>query len=87
MKREDVYKAIDSERNFQDRNIKAVDRPDTIPDLHLGDTIAAIQYNLDKARDAWYNNAKPHKESMGFLRKVCGLAVQIAEKQGMPERE
>lgn len=86
-KREEVYKAIDSERNYQDAATELIERPDMIVDLHLGDTIAAMQYNLDKAREAWYKNATPHTEAMTYIRKICGLGVRMGEEQGMPFRE
>jgi hypothetical protein len=86
MERKEVYKAIDSEREYQDLMTKKEDRPDMIEDLHLGDTLTAMQYNLDKAKEAWYKNAKPHSTAMEYVRKVCGLGVQIGEKQGMPQR-
>lgn len=86
MERQDVYKAIDSERDYQEEMTRNEFRPDMISDLHLGDTIAAMQYNLDLARVNWYQGAVPHTTAMEFIRKVCALGVQIAEKQGMPSR-
>lgn len=86
MKREEVYKVIDTERNFQEKLILDETRPDMIADLHIGDTITAIQYNLNKAQEAWYVGSTPHPESMKYLRKIAGLIVQAAEKYGIPER-
>jgi hypothetical protein len=86
MKRDEVYKVIDTERDYQEEMIRNEYKPDIIDDLHLGDTIAAMQYNLDKAREEWYKNAVPHVTSMEYIRKICALGVQIAEKQGMPVR-
>ena len=87
MRREDVYKAIDTEREYQDDMAARSDRPDMIPDLHVGDTLAAIQYNLTKATEAWYKGAVPHQEAMEYLRKIAGLCVQAGENYGMPERK
>lgn len=86
MNREEVYAAIDTEREYQDRSIANPLRPDMISDLHVGDTIAAIQYNLNKALDAWYIGSNPHIDAMIYLRKVAGLVVQAAEKYGMASR-
>ena len=81
-----VYNAIDSERDYQEKMKSDTSRPDMIPDLHIGDTIAAIQYNLDSARIAWYQGSVPHKEAMEFLRKIAGLVVQAGEEYGIPKR-
>lgn len=86
MKRENVYKAIDSERDFQDEMTAREDRPDMIQDLHVGDGITAISYNLEKAREAWYKGSVPHEEAMVYLRKIAGICVKLGEDYGMPER-
>ena len=86
MKRTEVYKAISSERDFQEKMIANPDRPDMIEDLHIGDTLTAIQYNLDEAREAWYKGSVPHQNTMEYLRKVAGLIVQAGENYGIPFR-
>jgi len=87
MEREDVYKAIDTERDFQIDMTAKEDRPDMIQDLHVGDTITAIRYNLDLAQVAWYQGSVPHENAMEYLRKVAGLCVQAGEKYEMPNRK
>lgn len=87
MKRLKIYQAIDSERNYQDEMTKRNDRPDMIDDLHVGDTLAAIQYNLSQANAVWYKGAAPHTETMQYLRKIAALCVKAGETYGMPERE
>ena len=86
MDRSEVYEVIDTERNFQNEMTLRSDRPDMIEDLHVGDTLTAIQVNLDKAKEAWYKGSVPHKDTMEYLRKVAGLVVQAGEKYGMPKR-
>lgn len=86
MERKEVYEAIDSERDYQEKGKADLSRPDMIKDLHVGDTIAAIQYNLDKALEAWYKGATPHINAMEYLRKVAGLCVQAGEEYGMLPR-
>ena len=87
MHRHDVYSVIDGERSYQEA--KAVDpsRSDIISDLHVGDTITAIRYNLDKAMEAWYSGSVPHKDAMEYLRKIAALCVQAGERYGMPDRK
>lgn len=86
MERQDVYKVLDSERDYQEKMIADDKRPDMIKDLHVGDTITAIEYNLTKAKEEWYKGSEPHQESIMYLRKVAGLCVQLGEKYGMPRR-
>ena len=86
MERADVYKAIDSEREFQEEMSKDPLRPDIIPDFHVGDTLSAIQYNLDRARGAWYKDAVPHTEALKYLRKIAALCVKMGETYGMESR-
>ncbi|WP_017732744.1 hypothetical protein [Nafulsella turpanensis] len=87
MKRVDVYQVISSERNFQDMMITKEDRPEMIHALHVGDGIAAIEHNLQKAREAWYSGRVPHQEAMECLRKVAGICVKLGEIYGMPLRK
>ena len=75
MKRNFVYEAIDSERDYQEKMTANPERPDMIEDFHIGDTLSAIQYNLDNARREWYRGAVPHTEAIEFLRKIAASAV------------
>lgn len=84
--RSSIYDAIDSERDYQEKEKSNSDRPDIIPDFHVGDTLSAIQYNLNRARDAWYKEATPYKETMIYLRKIAGLIVQIGEQHTISPR-
>lgn len=87
MTRPEVYKAIDSERNFQEQLTANPLRPDMIENFHVGDGLSGIEYNLIKAREAWYKGAVPHTEAMEYLRKVAGVIVKLAEEYGIPERK
>ena len=87
MSRQDVYEAFESERYYQEKQIENDDRPDMIEDLHIGDTLTAIRYNLRIAEEAWYSGSTPHQETMEYLRKIGGLIVQAGEKYGIPERK
>ena len=86
MTREEVYKVIDSERNYQNKMSNDANVHYIIPDMHVGDILSAIQYNLDKARTAWYIGSTPHEETMIYLRKIAALCVQSMEKNGCEER-
>ena len=86
MKRLKIYQAIDTERDFQNEMTKRSDRPDMIDDMHIGDILSAIRYNLDKANEAWYTGSVPHQNSVEYLRKIAALCVKAGEIYGMPER-
>jgi hypothetical protein len=86
MSREDVYKAIDTERDYQEKLIRDPSRPGMVEDLSLGDILTAMRHNLAKAEASWYAEADPHTETMTYLRKVGALAVQAGEVNGMPIR-
>lgn len=87
MKREKVYEAVDSERDFQDRLSMDETRPDMIEDFHVGDAISAIEYNITKARKAWYFGSKPHENAMKYMRKIAAIIVKQGEVNGMPFRD
>ena len=87
MSREEVYKAIDSERDYQDKMSASSDRPDMIEDLHIGDTITAIQRNLNQATETWYLGAVPHDEALKHFRKIAALCVKAGERYGMQLKE
>lgn len=86
MYRDEVYDAIDSERDFQDEMTAKESRPDMIDDFHTGDALTAIDYNLTKAKEAWYKGSVPHPDTMEYLRKICAIAVKLGETHGMPKR-
>lgn len=86
MEREKVYEAISSERNYQEEMTKRSDRPDIIPEMHVGDALAAMQYNLNKAYEAWYKGSVPHIDTLTYMRKIAALCVQTGEQYGMEER-
>lgn len=87
MTEEEVFKVLSEERKFQKQMVADPSRPDMIEDFHVGDGLAAINYNLRKAEEAWYKGAVPHMETMEYLRKVAAVVVQLAERYGIPERQ
>lgn len=86
MTREQVYKAIDSERDYQKVLTNDPARPDVRWDMHVGDHLLAIQYNLTKATEAWYKDSNNYAATMDYVRKIAGLCVQAGEMYGMPDR-
>jgi hypothetical protein len=83
--RQATYNAINSERDYQDTLVGDPSHPEMV-DIGLGDTMVAIQYNIDKAIEEWYREGAPYPRAMNYMRKVAALAVRAGEKFGMPER-
>jgi hypothetical protein len=86
MERDKVIDAVDGEREYQ-TDMAARGDNHVVPRISLGDTITAMQYNLDAARSEWYTSRKPHENAMHFVRKIAALAIQAGEQYGMPRRE
>ena len=88
MKRQDVYKAVDSERDYVEDLEKNDINSHVVENFPLGSAISAIKYNMNKAQEAWYSETQPnHEVSMEYIRKVAGICVKMGEKYGMPSRK
>lgn len=85
MLRQIVYQVVDGERDYQDVMTASSSRPDMV-EIGLGETLLAMEHCLAEARRAWYSGHAPHRDAMGYVRKVAGLAVKAGEQFGMPER-
>jgi hypothetical protein len=75
--RQDVYDAIDSERDYQIKKWGDLDQSNTV-----GDFICYMQNYLDRARKE-NNPAKP-TESIRLIRQVTSLGVACMERHGAP---
>lgn len=87
--RKEVYKAIDSERDYQNRETENPQRPDMIEDFNMGTAMQALNVLMRKADDIWYTESPEnnYEGTMDILRKVAGVCVKMGEKYGMPERK
>lgn len=81
MTRQDIYKAIDSERLYQELNMDL-----STSDFPLSSAMEAIRFNLEKANKSWYREKAPYIDSMEYIRKIAAICVQMGEKYGMNER-
>ena len=81
----DVYAAIESERLYQ---LKKEDSDDShiVSSLNMGGILTAIQYNLTKAQETWYNEKEPYSNTTELLRKIAALCVKAGEDYGMANR-
>lgn len=81
MKRENVYSAIDSERDFQDARWGTVEQHPH----EVGSWILIMEKLLADAREAWAGNAGDAK-ALDEIRKVAAVAVACGEQHGLPSR-
>jgi hypothetical protein len=85
--RQEVYKAIDGERDYQD-NLGS-DRVSVPRHTHkICEEIVMMRQYLDKAEKAWVNNPGEvgNLASLNELRKVTSMGVRCMENHGAPVR-
>lgn len=87
MNRDEVLKVISDERDYQIKMTNETTRPDMNPEMSMGDLLSAMEVNLSKAKQAWYTDSYPYTNTLDYVRKVAGLAVQAGERYDMPNRE
>lgn len=88
MTRADVYKAIDTEREYQDAlGQDRVRDPGNSRALSQGEALVLIRHYLRAAEDAWTKNpGESVVETSHVLRKIAAICVRDGEKYGMPYR-
>lgn len=94
MHMQDVFDVIREERQYQDQHATPFENPNPfLPSNHIrlelsvGETILAMEHNLEKAKRAWYHNDEPdYRNAMNYIRKVAALSVLAGETFGMPRR-
>ena len=83
--RKEVYSAIDSERNYQDR-LWSTDDGFSNP-LSIGEFLVLLEVYLRKAQSEWTTESKPEINSLNTVRKLAGISVNCLEQHGAPKRE
>ncbi len=83
--REEVYKAIDGERDYQD-SLWSTDEGFANP-LVIGEFLILLDVYLRKAQEEWTVEPKPEVNSINTVRKIAGIAVHCMEQHGAPPRE
>lgn len=86
--RSDVYKAIDSEREYQEHFVI----PDRgyYPTHTLGEFVLLLNQYAHQAMDKWSHHkdtAIGDEESLHEVRKIAAIAVRCMEQHGAPHRE
>ncbi len=85
--RDEVYQAIDSERDYQDSLWRAKHDPSFTNPLTIGEFLTLIDVYLGKAQAEWAVEPKPELNALGVVRKIAGIAVNCMEQHGAPQRE
>ncbi len=83
---DEVIEILLLERKYQKNQALNNERPDMVPKLSVGETLLAMQKNINQAIDDWYKNPSPHIEAMDKIRKIGALAIQAGVNHGMPKR-
>lgn len=88
MTREEVYTAIDSERDYQLKMWSDYQNDDNTTDnpLTIGENLVLIQSYLNKPMEAWVLEKKPCINTLDNIRKIAGICVRTGEQHGMPKR-
>jgi hypothetical protein len=84
--RKAIYRAIDGERDYQDKMKVGLDGRTDGRQKSVGDYLALLDVYVRKAQDA-YAGRPGDEPSLNEIRKVAAIAVQCMEGHGAPKRE
>lgn len=82
----EVYAAVDSERDYQDRQWPQDSMPGNPNPLTIGEQILLAEEYLARARAEWAKEKKPELRALHIIRKVAGICVNCMEQHGAPRR-
>lgn len=87
--REQVYEVIDGERDYQERETANPLRLDMVEDFDMSKALLAIKHITDQAVEVWYDESEEtdYQLTMGYLRKITAIGVQMGERYVMPDRK
>lgn len=84
--REEVYKVIDGEREYQKNFIEPnPDRHQGELDHSVGDFIVMLTSYVREAQENWTRHGGVEK-SLNSIRKIAAIAVNCMEDHGAPKR-
>jgi hypothetical protein len=81
--RADVYKAIDSERYYQELQ---EDKNGWQKKKTVGEWIVLMNHYTTELNRVW-STSKGDEEALHFMRKLAGIAVHCMEENGAPHRK
>jgi hypothetical protein len=80
--RQEVYEAINTEREYQDRLWEqSPSRPTSI-----GEAVLLLEEYVSRARLEWTGEPAPEERTLNVIRKIAGIAVRCMEQHGAPGR-
>lgn len=85
--RDEVYAAIDSERDYQAQQWPGRDVPGHENQLTIGEFVLLVEEYAAKARALWTHEPKPELQTLDIMRKIGGIAVNCMEQHGAPKRQ
>lgn len=88
MKREEVYKLINGERDYQDQltDIRNWTEKERNPAQSVGDFLTLLDVYVQRAQVEYADKAG-NISALDVIRKVAGIAVFCMELHGAPERK
>lgn len=88
MEREEVYKVIDGEREYQDERWSADNHAESRDSLDrtVDEFALYIQRYANNLTDVAGTTDK-NEDKLDVVRKIAGLCVACGEKHGLPERK
>jgi hypothetical protein len=84
--RNEVYAAIDTERDYQGR-VWTESGANGNGVLSIGEQILLIEEYAAHARACWSKEAQPEIGALNIIRKIAGIAVHCMEDHGAPRRQ
>lgn len=87
MTRENVYRIIDAERNYQDLRWNQGLREDLTPDKDksVAEWLIYMEVLISEAKKSVYHLKKD--DALALIRKITAVGVAAMEIHGAPERE
>jgi len=86
MERQEVYRILDGERDYQN-TVRKENEKDTREDYEksIADFVIYMEHTLNKAKTSIYT--LDDEEALAMIRKVTALGVAAGESFGFPERK
>ncbi len=82
MNREDVYKELDKERDYQDYSASGWENKG-VPTV--GEELLIVEHYVQLAREAWVTKMGSHR-CLCEMRKITATLIRCFEHHGVPER-
>lgn len=83
MKREDVYKLIDGERAYQDKQWPT----SSLPTMSIGEEVLLLEQYIFTARGTWSLEVPPEVKTLEMIRKIAAIAVRTMEHHDTAPRK